>query len=252
MSYPLSKIFIGTSGWSYNQWEGLFYPEDLPSSKRLEVFSKHFQTTEVNYSFYRLPSPQVYKKWYDQTPDNFVFALKASRFITHIKRLRQVKKAWRKFLDNAQNLKQKLGPILFQFPPNFKAKEKNINNLIGFLELINADFPEGKFSFEFRHSSWSKSPIYNLLKKYQVVWVIADSSKYPREDKITADFVYIRMHGPGALYASKYSLEDLKDLGLKLKKWAKKGLTCFVYFNNDMEGLAIENAKELRELLRKS
>lgn len=252
MSSFSSKIFIGTSGWAYNQWEGLFYPPDLSSSNRLKFFSQHFLTTEVNYSFYRLPRLQTYKKWYAQTPDDFIFALKCSRFITHIKRLKQIKEPWRKFLSNAKNLKQKLGPILFQFPPNFKAKKENIGRLADFLEFLASDFSEDRFAFEFRHSSWCRAPIYELLEKHRAGWVIADSSQYPKEEKITSDFTYIRMHGPKALYASKYHSKELKDLSLKLKKWAQKGLVCFVYFNNDVGGLAIENARELCNLLGKS
>ena len=125
------KIFIGTSGWVYSHWEGIFYPKELGLKDKLKYFSKHFKTVEVNYSFYRLPRPTTYQNWYSQTPGDFLFAIKVSRFITHIKRLKGVKDAWKIFIKNTLNLKEKLGPILFQFPPNLKATEENVKRLVG-------------------------------------------------------------------------------------------------------------------------
>ena len=252
----MSKLYIGTSGWVYSHWKGIFYPEDLPSAERLKYFSKHFKTTEINYSFYHLPRPATYQKWYLQTPEDFLFAVKASKFITHIKRLKRVKRAWKQFLENALNLKEKLGPVLFQFPPSFKADSENIKRLKDFLQttahykLQTTNF-KLRCAFEFRHKSWCEEKIYKILKKHNVAWVIADSSRYPKAEIITADFVYIRMHGPAALFSSKYSKEQLKTLAQKIKKWQK---TCdiFVYFNNDFHGFAIENAKELLSFLKKS
>lgn len=246
----MQKLFIGTSGWAYSGWENIFYPEDLPSKERLKYFSRHFKTTEINYSFYHLPRPSTYQKWYSQTPKDFLFAVKASRFITHIKRLKGVKEAWKIFIENALNLKEKLGPILFQFPPSFQATEENIKRLKDFLKLIIKSTSPGvviRSAFEFRHKSWCEEKIYKLLKKYNVAWVIADSSRYPRADIVTADFVYIRMHGPGALFSSKYSKAELKDLARKIKKWLKD-CDIFVYFNNDFYGYAVENSKELLKL----
>jgi uncharacterized protein YecE (DUF72 family) len=260
----MTKLFVGTSGWVYSHWKGIFYPEDLPSKDRLSYFSKFFKTTEVNYSFYHLPRPTTYQKWYSQTPKDFLFAVKASRFITHIKRLKGVREAFKQFLENALNLKEKLGPILFQFPPSFKADSENLKRLKNFLKYLNTPTlilplrqAEGedrggggvRCAFEFRHKSWFDDKIYKLLKGHNIAWVIADSSRYPRADVVTSDFVYIRMHGPGALFSSKYSKEQLKNLAQKIKKWLK---TCdiFVYFNNDFHGFAIENAKELLSFLK--
>ena len=122
----MADLFIGTSGWVYSHWERIFYPENLPSKDKLKYYSQHFKTVEINYSFYHLPRPSTYQNWYSQTPDDFLFAVKASRFITHIKRLKGVKDAWKQFLENALNLKEKLGPILFQFPSSFKTTEENL------------------------------------------------------------------------------------------------------------------------------
>jgi len=260
----LKKLFIGTSGWVYGHWDGIFYPEDLPSKDKLKYFSKHFKTAEINYSFYHLPRPSTYQNWYLQTPEDFLFAVKASRFITHIKRLNGVKEAWKQFIENALYLKEKLGPILFQFPPSFKATSENINRFESFLKLINVNqfapldnlsngasqrkLAKIKYAFEFRHQSWSDKKFYDLLKKYNVAWVIADSPSYPKAEVVTADFVYIRMHGSKILFGSKYTNKELKDLSQKIKKWLKS-VDVYVYFNNDAYGYAIENAKALLNFL---
>jgi len=120
---PQGKLYIGTSGWVYGHWEGIFYPENLASKDKLKYFSQHFKTAEINYSFYHLPRPSTYQNWHSQTPADFIFAAKASRFITHIKRLGGVKEAWQQFIENALYLKEKLGPILFQFPPSSLSSE---------------------------------------------------------------------------------------------------------------------------------
>lgn len=258
------KIFIGTSGWVYPHWEGIFYPEELssknynPPTTRLKYYSKYFKTAEINYSFYHLPKPATYQNWHSQTPADFLFAVKASRFITHIKRLKNVQQAWKIFFKNALTLKEKFGPILFQFPPSFQATPENIKRLEEFLEFIISRHKLTKntmvllvsFAVEFRHQSWCDEKIYNLLKKYNIAWVIADSPSYPRVDRITADFVYIRLHGSQDLFSSKYNRQELKNLAHKIKKWQKQNKDVFVYFNNDAYGYAVENAKTLMELLK--
>lgn len=248
------KLYIGTSGWVYPHWEGIFYPEDLLSKDKLKYFSQHFKTAEINYSFYHLPRPSTYQNWYNQTPEDFLFAVKASRFITHIKRLKGVKTAWKTFLENTLHLKEKLGPILFQFPPSFKATEENIKRLENFLKAtrkrtLKTMVLNVRFAFEFRHKSWCDEKIYKLLKKYNSAWVIADSPRYPLADVVTADFVYIRMHGSKVMFSSNYTKKELQDLAKKIKKWLKQGLDVYVYFNNDAMGYAVENAKSLRKMI---
>lgn len=263
----MGKLFIGTSGWVYSDWQGIFYPEDLPSKDKLKYFSQHFKAAEINYSFYHLPRPSTYQNWYNQTPRDFIFAVKVSRFITHIKRLLSVEEAWKQFLENALYLKEKLGPILFQFPPSFKATEENIKRLEKFFKFITCsqfqrslklatrnsiiykkDKQRLNFAFEFRHKSWCNEKIYKLLKKYKVAWVIADSPSYPKAEVVTADFVYVRLHGSKVLFSSKYTKKELQDLAQKIKKWLKQGLDVYCYFNNDFSGYAVENARELLKL----
>jgi uncharacterized protein YecE (DUF72 family) len=256
---PKGKLFIGTSGWVYGHWDGIFYPEDLPSKDRLKYFSKHFKTSEVNCSFYHLPRLSTYQNWYLLTPEDFLFAVKANRFITHIKRLKGVKEVWKTFIENALNLKEKLGPILFQLPPSFRVNETEIKRLEDFLKLIaknpkrkhSASYEAGRlhYAFEFRHQSWSDKKVYDLLKKYKVAWVIADSPSYPKTEAITCDFVYIRMHGSKVLFTSNYTKKELEGLAQKIKKWLKN-YDVYVYFNNDAMGYAVKNAKELIKLCK--
>ena len=250
----LGKLYIGTSGWVYGHWEGIFYPNDLPSKDKLKYYSQYFKTAEVNYSFYHLPRPATYQKWYSQTPADFIFAVKASKFITHIKRLKGVKTAWRTFLENALNLKEKLGPILFQFPPSFRVTEDNVRRLENFLKDIRNKIAMAellRIAMEFREKTWCNQKIYNLLKRYNVAWVIADSPRYPRADEVTADFIYIRMHGSQTMFSSKYTKKELSLLAEKIKKWQKQGIDIYCYFNNDLHGYAIENARELLEFLKR-
>lgn len=241
-----AKLFIGTSGWSYPHWDGIFYPENLSSGAKLKYFSQHFRTVEVNYSFYHLPRPSTYQKWYQETPVDFIFALKVSRFITHIKKLKEVKEAWKTFLGNALGLKGKLGPILFQFPPNWK---KDTLRLKGFLGELQESDQKQRFVFEFRHPSWFSEETYQLFKKYKNVSLcLADSPRWPFVEVITGDFVYIRMHGGKILYTSNYSIKELKNWAEKIKKYLKQGLDTYVYFNNDAYGYALGNAKRLLTL----
>jgi uncharacterized protein YecE (DUF72 family) len=247
-----AELYIGTSGWIYGHWQGIFYPEDLPSKDKLRYYSQFFRTVEINYSFYHLPRPKTYQNWYSQTPEDFLFALKASRFITHIKRLKGVKDAWEIFLKNALNLKEKLGPILFQFPPSFRATEENIKRLEKFLKLITnpkrVSNSKLRFAFEFRHQTFCDERIYKILREHKTAWVIADSPRYPKVEVVTTDFVYIRMHGSKAMFSSKYTEGELKALAQKIKRWQGQGLDIYCYFNNDLRGYAIENAKELSEI----
>jgi uncharacterized protein YecE (DUF72 family) len=247
----MKKLYIGTSGYVYSHWEGIFYPDDLPKSKKLEYYCQHFKTVELNNTFYRLPSKKVFESWYKRTPKNFVFAVKVSRFITHIKKLKDCKDSWEIFLKRALILKEKLGPLLFQLPPFWK---KDTKRLKGFLQMIHKTYRGQtpvrlKFAFEFRNETWCDREIYDLLKKYNSAWVVVDSPHWPKVLKVTANFVYVRMHGSKSLFSSNYTKKELKELADWIKKWKKKKLKIFVYFNNDAQGFAVKNAKELQTLI---
>lgn len=238
----MAKVFVGTSGWIYGHWDGVFYPQGLPYKEKLEYFAKRFKTTEINYSFYHLPRPATFRNWARRVPQGFVFSVKASRFITHIKRLKGVKEPTDTFIKNAESLGKKLGPILFQFPPSFKA---DLKRLEAFLKILPK---KHRFAFEFRHPSWFCEEVYKLLKKYRTALCIADSPGYPKEIKATAGFVYIRMHGSKKLFSSEYTPKELQEWAGIIKAFLKQKKDVFVYFNNDAAGFAVKNATQLLKM----
>lgn len=245
----MARVWIGTSGWTYSSWRGTFYPEDLPSRRYLEFYAREFPTTEVNYSFYHLPRPQTYANWAGHVPDGFVFAVKASRLITHTKRLLQVEEPWRTFVQHARSLDLHLGPILLQFPPSF---HRESSRLEGFLEIARdptQNQPSPRLAFEFRHGSWFTDEIYRLLTRHDAALCIADSPDYPRKDVLTTAFTYVRFHGRTQLFASSYSQAELAEEAGKIKRHLRDKVEVFVYFNNDAGGHAINNARTLRTLL---
>jgi len=247
----MACLFIGTSGWTYSSWKGTFYPEDLPSRQYLEFYAKEFPTTEVNYSFYHLPRPSTYKKWAAQVPDTFIFALKASRFITHVKRLVEIEEAWATFVQNALELPSHLGPILLQFPSSFRCDRPKLAN---FLKSAQRPAPKShliRLAFEFRHESWFSEQTYSLLRRHKAALCIADSPRYPRRDVVTADFVYLRFHGRTDLFASKYTDSELAEEAKQIRRYLRDGRDVYVYFNNDAFGHAVANARTLTHLLRK-
>jgi uncharacterized protein YecE (DUF72 family) len=254
----MSKIYIGTSGYIYPHWEGIFYPENWPKTKKLEYYCRHFDTVELNNTFYRLPGEKVFEGWRKRTPKDFIFAVKVSRFITHVKKLVDCKEPWRIFLKRALTLKEKLGPLLFQLPPLLKAdlkKLKDFLNLITqpldrlFTKPLSYSITQPlRFAFEFRNELWCNEEIYNLLKEKNCSWVIVYSPSWPKVYQVTADFVYVRMHGSKILFGSKYLKKELENLTQRIKKWKKQNLDVYVYFNNDANGYDVENAKELLKL----
>lgn len=234
---------IGTSGWSYHHWQGLFYPEKLPSGRWLEYYCQHFDTVELNSSFYHLPKLATFENWQKRTPENFLFSVKGSRFISHILKLNGAREPLQNLLDNTSGLKEKLGPILFQLPPNFGLDTERLKK---FAKILSTD---QRFAFEFRHESWFCDEVYNLLRKNNLALAISDTPKYPLIFETTADFVYVRLHGHKVLYASKYSEAELQKWAEKVKGWLADDLEVFVYFDNDANANAIQNAQELKTLL---
>ncbi|WP_447979547.1 DUF72 domain-containing protein [Candidatus Nitrospira bockiana] len=246
---PRGRLFIGTSGWTYRSWKGPFYPDDLPSRDYLAFYAREFSTTEINYSFYHLPRPETFAKWATQVPEAFVFAVKASRFISHIKRLLDVGEPWRTFVGNALALHGHLGPILLQFPPSFR---KDTTRLATFLETAQGAARERgslRLVVEFRHDSWFTEEIYRLLSRHKVALCIADGAKYSRRDVLTTDFVYLRYHGRNKMFASDYSDAELREEARAIKRYLRDRLDVYAYFNNDAMGYAVKNARTLRRFL---
>jgi uncharacterized protein YecE (DUF72 family) len=246
----MAQILIGTSGWAYSNWKGTFYPENLPSARLLEFYTKRFPTTEINYSFYHLPRPATYKKWAAQAPEGFMFAVKASRLITHTKRLTGVEEAWRVFLQNAQSLGPHLGPILIQFPASFRHDHTRLAEFLKMARTVDSDSDRLRLVFEFRHESWFSDEVYKLLRNHGAALCIADSPQYPRRAVTTADFVYFRFHGRTRLFASDYSKAELAEEAKKMRRFLKEGQDMYAYFNNDAEGHAVENARTLTAMVR--
>lgn len=238
------KYYIGTSGWHYEHWRGLFYPERLAKAKWLEFYAGHFGTVELNNSFYHLPSEKAFLGWRESSSEDFVFAVKVSRFITHIKRLKNVEEPVENFLSRARLLEGKLGPLLYQLPPNMKC---NSEVLESFLSLL----PRGcKHVFEFRNESWINDGIFDILRRYNVGLCIFDMPGFTCPLVATADFAYIRFHGSAGLYSSCYSDEELFRWAENIANLGRNLKTIYIYFNNDAEAFAVKNAIRLMSYLQ--
>ncbi|MBD3267915.1 DUF72 domain-containing protein [bacterium] len=256
MARKKGKIYIGTSGWSYD-WKS-FYPKGVGSKKRLGYYSQHFSTAEVNYSFYRLPKETMYQKWFAETEEDFIFTLKLSRFITHIKKLKGIKSPLRDFCKRGKALGAKLGPILVQLPPSFQLDVKRLGYFLETAGQVKDELDLGhlRFVFEARHASWfesseQRSEMLELLQSHKAAFVFAHSSKYPypADEPVTSDVIYLRLHGPREMFGSAYGEEGLTPWAPKIKQWSQDGHTVFVYFNNDMNEYAAHDARRLKEIL---
>ena len=240
----MARVLIGTSGWHYASWRGPFFPKGLPLKKQLEHYSQQFGTTELNGVFYRTPSLEAVRGWRAQTGDDFVFAWKASKFITH----------WKRLSDNSVNslalieerlklLVDKAGPVLFQLPPNFEA---DAERLATFFKLLPN---RRRYCFEFRHPSWYQPAIFRLLSQRNVALCLSDHHDAPSPWKRTADFVYIRGHGPSGSYKGHYRSQVLSQWASRIRSWKRQGCDVFVYFDNDQKSAAPADALKLKRLL---
>jgi len=244
----MAKAYIGCSGFSYNHWRGLFYPTSLKSTEWFNYYQRFFSTVEMNVTFYRLPRREQFKKWYTESIKEFRFAIKGSRYITHIKRLNIERSSLEKFFSNLSPLKDKLAVILWQFPPNFP---KNTNRLSSFIRMIKTLLPYHKYrhTFEFRHQSWICNEIERLLADNNFCFCMADWPEFNKQLPVTSDFVYIRRHGTGGSYSSCYTEEQLRKDAELIKGFLKQGLDIFIYFNNDYNAYAPQNALTLKKFL---
>ncbi len=240
-----SKFFIGTSGWNYEHWVRRFYPKNTSQKKWLEFYSRYFNTVEINMTFYRWPKPSFLLSWYKRV-DNFKFTLKAPRTITHIRKLNNVERQVKDFYKLASLLKEKLGCILWQLPPNFKPSSTNIEKLKNFLKILDK---EHKNVIEFRHEDWWQEEIYQLLKEYKICFCIISGLEMPENVIVTTNFAYFRFHG--LHYSSCYTENEMKDYAERMKKLKSKKRVkeIYAYFNNDSNAYAIKNAKQLKRFL---
>ncbi len=236
------SVRIGTSGFYYEHWRGAFYPEKLPKSRFFEYYAEHFDTVELNATFYHLPKAKTIEHWKSLAPDGFLFALKAYRGITHYTRLKDPKECYR-FLHLVKPLKPHLGPILLQLPPSL---HKDAQLLVSFLHALPVGY---RCAVEFRHKSWYSDEIYELLRRYEVALCLHDFEQKSTPIVTTAKFVYIRFHGSSGRYVGSYDDAALQEWAAKIEKFRSHGLDVYCYFNNDFEAAAVRDAKRLRSLL---
>jgi uncharacterized protein YecE (DUF72 family) len=235
------SIRIGTSGWDYPHWQQVFYPPSLQKIRWLEFYASRFDTVELNAAFYRQPNAATVAKWHDRTPPGFLWAVKANRYITHIRRLRDVSKPLCRFYSVIKGLREKLGPVLMQLPPRLAFDEGLARSFLAALD------PGLRHVLEVRNSSWINERVFELLAEHNVAMCIADTAGcFPVSEAVTADFIYVRLHGSRELYASKYTGAELQVWAEKIRRW---GMDTYVYFDNDHAGHALQNALRLRKLL---
>jgi uncharacterized protein YecE (DUF72 family) len=246
----MKKLWIGTSGYSYKHWRnGVFYPVDLPEKKWLEYYMTQFPTVELNVTFYRLPAQAVFKSWYKRADKNFRFFVKGSRYITHLKRLKEPAESLRIFFKTIAPLKEKNAGILWQLPPQFKADVKRLEIFLKALRK-KTDLPN---VMEFRDASWFHDDVTSLFEKYDIAYCRADGRVFYQGMNIpdTSSLVYIRRHGPKetALYRHSYPEETIQRDAEEINSWLKKNKTVYVYYNNDIGGAAPRDAKKLEEFV---
>jgi uncharacterized protein YecE (DUF72 family) len=234
---------IGTSGWSYDHWQGPFYPDGLPSAQRLAHYAKHLASAEIDNSFYKLPSAETLAHWRDTVPDGFVFAAKASRYITHMKKLNDPEDNVPRFVERMETLGDRLGPILFQLPPRW---HRNGGRLGQFLDALD---DRHRWVFEFRDHSWIDDKVLRLLERRNAAFCIYELDGYLSPRAVTADFVYIRLHGPDGPYQGDYDAAALDHWAGAITDWCGQGLDVYCYFDNDEAGHAVNNALALTDRL---
>lgn len=237
--------FTGCSGFHYDAWRKLFYPDDLSQKEWLPYYAKYFKTVEINNSFYRLPKKETLKKWHEQTPGDFLFTMKGSRYITHRKKLvddENMRSALKNFYDTVEVLGGKLGCVLWQLPGNLHRNDKKLDT---FCSRLSTDF---KNVMEFRHGSWFTEPVTEILSKHQVSYcIISAPDDLPEDIHITTDTGYVRFHGKSQWYNYDYSEDELREWSSKIKNLSAARV--YLYFNNDTHANAVNNGQTMRKLL---
>jgi len=241
----VTEIRIGCSGWNYQHWRnGVFYPPRLAARRWLEFYAERFDTVEVNSTFYRLPRESAVANWVRESPAGFLFTVKMSRYTTHIKRLRDLAPSIALFYERIEPLagSPKLGPVLWQLPPDFRRDD---DRLASALEQL----PAGRHCFEFRHESWFVESVYELLRRHGVALVIGDDPRRPfQAHELTTDWTFVRFHHGRRGRGGNYSQTEVEEWARRITAWAREG-DVYAYFNNDWNGYAVRNAAALQQLL---
>ncbi|KTD21095.1 DUF72 domain-containing protein [Legionella londiniensis] len=234
------NLRIGTSGWNYKSWQGEFYPEGINDSELLPYYAERFNTVELNNSFYQLPDKGHIKIWRKMTPQGFIFSCKASRYITHMKKLLDPEEGISKLFASLSHFEEKLGPIVFQLPPNWRV---NIGRLRSFIHTLSNDY---RYVFEFRDKSWHREDVYELLRGANLTLCFYDFKGFQSPEVITSDLIYVRLHGPKEKpYEGSYDGRILAGLAQKFLHWLDEGKTVYCYFDNDKKGAAPKDAIRL-------
>ncbi len=239
----MSRVWIGTSGWVYNDWRGRFYPEKLPQKRWFEYYAQQFDTVEINNSFYRLPSEDIFDAWRGQAPPGFLYAVKAHRYITHVRRLIEPADPLDHFLSRARRLGPSLGPVLYQLPPRWHA---NVTRLARFAALLPVDMLN---VVEFRDPAWFIPAVYDVLRSHGISFCIFHTPNLPCPLEVTAPAVYVRFHGSGAPGGGPYDDAALRTWAARIREWLGEDHDVYVYFNNDGMAAAVRNAFTLREMV---
>jgi len=238
------KIHIGCSGWNYEHWRGPFYPEDAPPKLWFEYYAEAFDTAEINNTFYQLPAAHTFKAWRAQAPDGFIYAVKANRYLTHLKKLKDAKAPLRRFLDRARLLRERLGPILYQLPPRWRL---NMERLESFLNLLPEDL---RHVFEFRDQSWFVDEVFQLLEERGASFCAHDMPGLDVPRLAVGSLAYVRLHGAKEKYRSGYPEPALRSWSRWMEQQLRSGRDTYVYFNNDAEAHAPHDALQLKEKMR--
>lgn len=244
----MKNIYVGTSGWSYKHWKNIVYPEHVRPGGYLSFLATEFNAVEINTSFYRLPKPETIRQWIQSTPATFRFCPKMSRYLTQMKKLNDPEEPLERFFTLFNPMKKYLGPVLIQLPPNLGFHLGKTEYLFNILKEKYGRF---KIALEPRHKSWLNAQAINLLKRFQITWVFADSGgRFPMAEEITARDIYIRFHGPDGSYATSYTQDALEVYADKCFRWSAEGHRLWLFFNNDIHGYAVENARTIKKILQ--
>jgi uncharacterized protein YecE (DUF72 family) len=236
-------VSIGTSGWHYKHWRGPFYPEKLPASRMLQYYAERFDTVELNTTFYRLPSLNGVEQWRKLTPPDFRFAAKGSRFLTHMKKLTDTGQGIDRFFERLKPLGNKIGPIVWQLPPWWEVNAAR-------LDAFCAALPKRRrYAFELRNPTWHTAEVYSILRRHNVAFCIFEIAGRFSGTPITADFTYVRLHGPGGAYQGQYSEGVLQRWAAQIREWQQDLRAVYVYFDNDQAGYAPQDALALRRMV---
>lgn len=238
------RVYIGTSGFSFAAWKGKFYHDEVREKDMLAANSKTFDSVEINQSFYRLPTPDIARLWLATVPSDFVFSYKANRFITHRKKLNDFEEPIERLTEAVEPFGENMGPILFQLPPRWQVNVERLDKFVSALP----DFH--RYTFEFRDPSWLCDEVYRVLESHNIALCFYDYRGFQSPERVTADFVYVRLHGPNLeAYTGSYSDPALAEYAKKITAWKEQGMDVYCYFDNDQKSCAPRDAQVLQEKL---